>query len=390
MVGTYGNSWIRTPQLDRLACESFVLDQALICSPELDAIYRDFWSAPADRAQSGFVGADLLTELAGRGIRTVLMTDDPDIAAHPLSASFREVIAIRPRAATRLARSIKQTQSAQTIAQAAEFLHSADSPYLLWLHLRGLAGPWDAPFELRAQYAGEEDPEPSKSVEVPNLHLGENYDPDEVLDASHRYAGQISALDTSLGEFLDELRSVEQTQDALFTLLSARGFPLGEHRRIGPFDNALYSELVQIPWLIRQPKAAGALGRSPALVQSSDLRGLLLEWWGFDAQHVHQGALSLLRLISDGGVWPRERVYIRHGDRERGLRTPAWYARWQAGVPDSLELYAKPGDRWEVNQVANRCTDVAAAVEAELVELEQNADVNSRPPLDELLLTEAE
>ena len=42
-VGAYGNSWIETPALDRLASRSLVFDRALVDSPELERLYRSYW-----------------------------------------------------------------------------------------------------------------------------------------------------------------------------------------------------------------------------------------------------------------------------------------------------------------------------------------------------------
>ena len=42
-VGAYGNSWIETPAIDRMAAESFLFDQALVDTPQLETLYRSYW-----------------------------------------------------------------------------------------------------------------------------------------------------------------------------------------------------------------------------------------------------------------------------------------------------------------------------------------------------------
>ena len=37
-------------------------------------------------------------------------------------------------------------------------------------------------------------------------------------------------------------------------LISPRGFPLGEHWRVGPCDDALFGELVHVPWMMQFPR----------------------------------------------------------------------------------------------------------------------------------------
>ena len=42
-VGAYGNTWIETSAMNRLASQSFLLDQAVVDSPDLDRLYRSYW-----------------------------------------------------------------------------------------------------------------------------------------------------------------------------------------------------------------------------------------------------------------------------------------------------------------------------------------------------------
>ena len=73
-------------------------------------------------------------------------------------------------------------------------------------------------------------------------------------------------------------------------------------------------------------------------------------------------------------------------DWSRAIRTPAWYLR-HAAEP---ELYAKPDDRWEVNDVADRCDEVVGLLEKALIEYEhslRSGKLDDLLPLDEILLT---
>ena len=103
----------------------------------------------------------------------------------------------------------------------------------------------------------EGDPPPPDSAEVPDRLLDDNPDPDDVWGVSQSYAGQVSLLDTCLGALEDFLQGSPLASDTLFALTSARGFPLGEHGRIGPCDDALYGELVHVPLALRFPDNIG-------------------------------------------------------------------------------------------------------------------------------------
>ncbi len=154
------------------------------------------------------------------------------------------------------------------------------SPFVLWLHVGSLGRTWDAPLDFRNQYADEDDPPLPETAAMPNLFLPPDADPDLLLGYTHSYAGQVSLLDTCVGSLLDSLAASPAAENTLVALLSARGFPLGEHGRVGPCDDALYGELTQIPWLLRFPDGAAACERTQALVQPADLYATLSQWCG--------------------------------------------------------------------------------------------------------------
>ncbi|MEN6557714.1 MAG: hypothetical protein ABFC54_06005, partial [Thermoguttaceae bacterium] len=113
-LGAYGNAWIETPCLDRLAAQSLVFDRALIDSPRLDRLYRSYWHglhamcpAPADDRPS------LASLLRTADVHTALLTDDVDVARHPLAADFDELVEIDPPWTSQTAEQMDQTQLAR-------------------------------------------------------------------------------------------------------------------------------------------------------------------------------------------------------------------------------------------------------------------------------------
>ena len=81
----------------------------------------------------------------------------------------------------------------------------------------------------------------------------------------------------------------------------------------------------------------------------------------------------------------RDRLCVVGRGAERAIRTPAWYLRRAAGS----ELFAKPADFWEVNNVATRCQEVVECLEDALVEFEQvlpEGQVADLPALHDVLL----
>jgi arylsulfatase A-like enzyme len=389
MLGAYGNSWIRSLHVDRLAGDSFVFDQAFIESPRLDLSYRAYWrglhAAQGDR--DARAGRSLPAILGAAGWHTALLSDEPEVASLPHAADFAERTLLDAPPVARSAEDASQTGLARLFDAAIAWLAAPREPFCLWIHARGMSAPWDAPLAMRNAYADEEDPVPPQIVDVPDRWLDEDYDPDELLGIVHAYCGQVSLLDACTGALVNHLQATKQIDATQVTFLSARGFSLGEHRRIGACDSALYNETVQIPWLMRFPNGLGALDRSQALVQPSDLPGTLLEWLGLDRSGLGSPAASLLALVRGESPGLRDRIYmLSTGDR--AIRTPAWLLRQPADGPP--ELYAKPSDRWEVNEVSRLCGEVVTGLEAALVEFEQTGATGEPAPLADFLVNEVD
>jgi arylsulfatase A-like enzyme len=385
MIGAYGNSWIRTTALDKLAAESFLFDQALLDCPQLAKLYRAYWLGLHALGKQSPSGASFPRLLSEAGMHTALVTDEAEVADLASAADFAERVLVESPPKVQTAGDVSQTAIARVFETATLWLQSARQPFCLWVHARGMGTAWDAPLAMRDRFADEDDPRPPTFAAVPDYWLPDEFDPDEVLGVKHAYAGQVAALDRCAGAFCDAFAQSALADNTQLTFLSARGFPLGEHRRVGPCDDALYNETVQLVWLMRFPDERGKLARSQALVQPADLPGTLVEWLGLDRGRLGSGhATSLLRLI-DGEVdalGDRAAMVSLH---DRAIRTPGWHLR--EPVAGAAELYAKPGDRWEVNEVANLAGEIVAGLQAALAEIVASGCVDQLPPLAEPLAT---
>jgi arylsulfatase A-like enzyme len=384
-LGAYGNGWVETPELDRFASQSFLFDQALVDSPRLDSLVRSYWQGwhtmlgdpPSDRPT-------LIEPLRAHGIRTILLTDESQVAGHPLAQQFDELLWIDLPLTIAPARTIHQTHLARCFTQLIDVLQSAVEPFFLWVHFTALGAIWDAPPQLREQYVEEDDPEPLESAAVPGRMLPKNYDPDDLLGVSQAYAAQVTVLDACLGALFEAMEDRGLRASTLLTLLGARGFPLGEQGRIGPCDDGLVGSLVQVPWMMRWPDGLGAGVRSQALIQPADLWATLGDFFQLTELPASPSGRSLLPVVVDESRSLRDRVCISGPVSEQAIRTPAWYLR-SVSPP---QLYAKPDDRWEVNDVANRCAEITELLQAALDDYRQalrQGRAGDLPPLDEAL-----
>lgn len=397
-LGPLGNTWIDTPCFNRLAAEGFVFDQAWIDSPALDALCQGVWLGLHPRQTAMSPARPLAALLAEQGVHSALITDDPAVAAHPLAGGFSHLWELEaPRGAV-LATRMEDTHLARCFTRLVECLEELPEPFLAWCHLQALGALWDAPEAFRQAYRQEGDPLPLASAEVPSCTLPQDFDPDELLPITQAYAGQVTLLDQCLGGLLEWLASSRAGPETLLVVLSARGLPLGEHRRVGPGPDSLHAEVTHVPLFVRLPSAAEAAGRSNAIVRLADVATTLLDFFGVRNAPVRVWARSLLALIrgevegvrdrhlivADGGpgYLPDQPSALAWG--QRALVTPAWYYY----VAERPELYVLPDDFWQASDVADRCAEIVALLDEALRECETAlaAAQTELPPLDKRLL----
>ncbi|HEX4130830.1 MAG TPA: sulfatase-like hydrolase/transferase [Pirellulales bacterium] len=379
-LGPYGNTWVGTPAFNRLAAEGFTFDHVISDCPTLEAFYR-----------AVFTGEHALEPAAANATRLPLQVfaDEPLVDAPEMSPT---VLVEKPVAQT--AASAEETHLATFFSAAIDALGSAPRPLRALLHVASLGRVWDAPLEYRNRYSDTEEALPPEFVEVPRLVLPQHYDPDTLLGYCQAYAGQVGVLDECLAGLLEFLDESALTQDTLLAVTAPRGIALGEHRRIGAWDEVLYGETVHVPLLMRLPDGLGQACRSQALVQPGDLFATFTEWLGQPpvAEQSMLSPRSLLPIIGGEVDVLRDRAAAMSPAGERGIRTAAWYLRKLAGLgvdPDpavDCQLYTKPDDRWETNDVANRCPEIVELLEQALAEVESGIGaVSMLAPLADVL-----
>lgn len=401
-LGPYGNTWLSTPHWDRLASESILFDFAFIDSPDLAKLCRSYWSGVHAACRDPAAGGrwqTLASRLESAGINSILVTDDPAVAEHPLAQDFGELLCVAGRDAATvppLADTIEETALARFFGRVLGRIEELTEPFLMWVHCGTLGSVWDAPLSWRQALMDEELDDQEKpgtfgalgETAPPGGRLSSDFDPDELLVLRRAYAAQVQVLDACLGAFDQSLSDTGLVNRALVAVAGARGFPLGEHRRLGWTEIDLHEELIHLPWLMRFPDRLGASSRTPALVQPPDLAMTLATWFGMPGEADSESIGRDLAPLARGEVDElRDRVLIVASDQSRALRTPAWLLRRSAPATSAavqVELFVKPDDRWEVNEVRDRCPAVAAELEERLDELAVRLEFSQAGKLEPL------
>jgi len=452
-LGAYGNAWIETPNLDRLAAEGVVFDHHFPENLTTLPTRRSWWTG-----RYGFPDPDqgwtplrhdepILPDLVwDRGVRTALVSDVPFLreAGQGFGRGFDDVAWVRgagydpwvpegdPRArGVRLADEPglrlppkddpdratwkarweqflrnraasgsdveEKTPVARTVDAAVDWLDRRSQggdpgPFLLWLDLFSPHGPWDPPRADRDRYAtlepdefeaGEEGDlvededddgtgleEVAVLIDVPAGAVGDVLDEAELLRLRRTYAGAVTLLDRRLGVLFDALRRLGRMDDTLIVFTADQGEPLGEHGYVRRFRPWLYEELIHTPLIVRMPGGEFGGTRRRGLVQSVDLAPTLLSALGCppnESMHGH----DLLPVIRGDLAKVRDYACLGMDGEEYAIRTPNWHLVLPIEAdpddpPRSRELYRKPEDRWDQNDVAGEHPGIADHLELTL------------------------
>jgi arylsulfatase A-like enzyme len=390
-LGCYGNEWVATAALDRLAAEGVVFDQHYADRP---GAARSCWTGryqfPAPQATEPPAPApDLRELLEANGVPFVHVTDPG-----PLPPDAAE--------GTSLERTL------EAVLDTLDHL-GAEERWLVWVDLPSLQPPWQVAQEFLDRYFAQpadaegepeeegeelEADEPLEEEEELEEELAEEIEEDEIepltpltdvstgpIDAKDltllerlqaTYAAAVTQLDTAVGLLVEELGH-QGLLDALALVVTAdQGLALGEHGIVGAYRPWLHDELIHLPLILRLPGRADAGLRISALTQPVDLLPTLLDLLGLPEPESH--GHSLLPLVR--GEKEQVRSYAcagleLGGGLEWALRTAAWGFLLPLRTPPGdaargPQLYVKPDDRWEVNNLVQHHLEFAERLEQTL------------------------
>jgi arylsulfatase A-like enzyme len=324
-LGCYGNDWVATPNLDRLAAEGIVLDAHFADQPDL-------------------TGA---TPWHERSVGT---------GCYALPGTTHDVVLPNAPCVTRIhqlndfaARALKQTEN-------------RDEWH--WLEGPSLLPPWTLDDDLLDGYFDEDDAEEGLALWRDPLMQIVTLSEADVLRLQNTYAAAVTFFDAQLGKILERL---PQREEWLICVTARAGLPLGEHGMIGAPRPLLHDELVHIPLVLRFPRAKDAGARIFALTQPVDLLPTFLEVLKRDAAPVHGQSLMPLIRGDVSAIRPYAVSTMRAANEEYWLMRTldrALHVPFETETP--RRLFVKPDDRWEVNNLYQHELELADAMEKAL------------------------
>ena len=286
---------------------------------------------------------------------------------------------------------------------------AALAPFVLWLDLFSPHGPWSPPEPYRDQYAAL-DPDEFEAdeegnlvedelaalpadvrvlIDVPAGAVGDVLTEDELVRLRRTYAGAVTHVDHWLGILLAKLKDLGRLDDTMVVFTSDQGEPLGEHGYVRRFRPWLYEELIHTPLIVRLPGGAHGGGRRQALVQTVDLLPTILAALDLPADDRAHGH-DLLPVIRGDQGKVRDYACLGMDVEEFAIRTLGWHLTLPVEVdpdddPKPPELYRKPEDRWDQNNIIAENPEVADQLELALrrfvAAIERDAPLADLPPL---------
>lgn len=414
-LGAYGSTWIRTPNLDRLAERSTVFEDHHAASfPTLPA-RADFFLGKWTFTYRGWepMGADeqpLAARLTAAGFRTAGVVDTPFYAANGFGYDrgftyFADLdtqrlggaeAPHRPQLIRRGRRTELDHSAPRTFHLAEEYLEQLhDDRFFLLVDTWDPHEPWDPPAwyvkPYFPEYAGEV--VPAAYFDWREAGLSER----DLAIAHACYAGEITMVDRWVGRLLERLESLGIADDTAIAFTSDHGYYFGEHGFLGKMvidrtsdrfqwlRSPLYNEVTRTPLIVHVPGQPPR--RVPALTSAVDLFPTITELLlGSLPDGIH--GRSLLPWVM-GGAGPSRDFTVTSpplanpGDPIRvvddvmrhvgaflpaTVTTPDW--TFVYGTPeDQVELYDRRSDPGQATNLVTERPDVAQSLRDRYLDL---------------------
>lgn len=407
-VGAYGNTWIRTPAIDALAKESLrftrAFPEAMPTVPARRSLmmgrrvypwhdWRPTRNLPGSPGWTG-LSADTTTwlkSLRRHGYWTGYVTDNPFLGFSPEWRGFRSTLSrfVRVEGQVGRIRSPRTVSEQEVLRWLPRGMRSERYLRGMRQHLANVAGARDERDSCAARVFGfgietlmramQHKPfamvvdcfDPHEPWTPPQKYLdlygGRHYDgswpgnvqyahadymaPAAVKRLPTVYGATVTLADAWLDRFLDRFYASNLAQDTVVVFLSDHGIMLGDRGWTGKPALELHPELIQVPFMLRDPTGRMAGQTSPYFVSPHDVGPTLLRMTGVPTPDDMNG-VDLSPLLAGGR--PRLRRHFCFGGYANH-----WYYRddrWALiadGNDSGRELFDLDKDPGEQTSVAS-------------------------------------
>lgn len=375
-LGTHGCPMPTSPNIDALAADAVVFENALATAPAtgpslaslLTGTYGSSHGVARNNLTRVFTGTTLAEILRGHGYRTMARNANP--VADTFARRFDDS-AMPPD----LVEVVAGKQRGARVVQAAERLLDSPvgEPFFLWLHVMDPHGPYLPPAGYRSTFdpaayrlAGDEDLLVSKNNY--GRHVLPRY---QIVDAERapaeyraRYDGEIRYADEQVGAIVTALRTRGLWGRTVLILSADHGESLGEHDYYFQHGQSVTDDLLHVPLIISAPGLPRGR-RIAATVSLIDVVATVLDLVGRRLPAGVEGR-SLVPVI-DGQEGDRPAWAESHqGEEAVALRRGRLKYIARAGSLGGGRLYDVVQDPGETTDLAAARPAEAAALDGEL------------------------
>jgi arylsulfatase A-like enzyme len=333
----YGNDWVQTPNIARLAERSVVCDNHWVGSLPCMPARREFMTGRHNFLERGWGPLEPFDDVLPHQLRQVtpkpvfshLITDHyhyfylggeghnssfsswqfergqesdfwisrVDLPALP--ESLNRQTARRQNDLNRLAqREEHEFSGPRCIEHAVRWLddNRASDGWFLQLELFDPHEPFYVVPEYLELYGDDWD---GPLYDWPDYGVCKD-DPRAIAHIRKCYAALLTMTDRWLGKLWDQLDALDRWRDTVVILTTDHGSMLGEHEYWMKNAMPVYNEIARIPLIVHLPGSQRAGNRVGALTQSTDLMPTILDWFGAPVPpHLHG---TSLRPALEGGA----------------------------------------------------------------------------------------
>jgi len=229
-----------------------------------------------------------------------------------------------------------------------------------------------SPFRFPLEYRNRQDPSafkvpkagPDDDARIPAVFRDLTDDEKRKVQAS--YYTSTEFLDKNMGLVLDALAKSGQADNTIVVYIGDHGYMLGQHGRFE--KHCSYEPAIRSPLLIRYPKRFAAGKRTKALVEFIDIMPTILDLCRLEAPKGVQGR-SLVPLLGGRTDTHRKHVFVEYAWADEAMvRDARWklvYIRGKRRRPDGYdpgEKYPLPGPTlrlFDTTSDPGECTDLA-------------------------------
>lgn len=325
-VGTYGAHLPTTPVLDAFGADGVVFEDALATFPSTTASHMSMLTgtypsvhgvlAPARKTLHPEIPT-LAQSFASAGYNTAAFTENGMIVARAGFArgfrSYREFKRARGDD-----RAVTKGHVDRVVSDVLAWLDTnAGDSFFIFAHTYEVHGPHDPPDEFRLFEDSWADTAAARSADL--------------VEKRNLYAGEIRYTDREIGRLLDGLAERGLAESTIVVVTSDHGESFGEHGLTG-HSHSLYSELLQIPLMIRAPGLVAAGSRISTPVSLIDIAPTVLDLTGLPVPAAAQGESMVPLLEGRADDFPERFVFAElRGPKVKRLAVHNSARKWIVG-----------------------------------------------------------